>query len=489
MWRGRVVRPHSRLVYYTAMHVQRLGQRRWYYLCWSIQLPQYNAIAVCVPPLVCSVVWRRALLSFLVLWKQFSLIPGEVLFLVLFFWKKTLFKSLLKQILFADDSVNRFYLNEDWICVKHETSFLVPINSDWFAWCAGHCCGFTIIAPLQEDEEPGRWFPQITGYEVRACLLFLQRRRNFRDFLSSLSSTPMTVRSAAARPMTASYNLRSRRDSRPPPGDSSLDQSAASNESDLTSFPNATLPERAHHSSGYYPEFPPPHASSAIDLTSSYARDHERILHARVNVNAEIQHQYNRLQVLRLERRRLELRLQQLRERRSGASNADTSPAAEHSYLRTFASALRQTSPPRPSSPRRFTGLCAGDWRIAALGEESQWQWCWCRCRIGLFTCRTLIVLLLPPLSMTQCPRCNPSPPGPIHWQLTPRGHRTRKVVQHHLRQAVLTTTLWNPIYGTLPFLRSSTSTVQPWIQERLYFGSSKEQSFLRLVSCEMFLR
>lgn len=187
-------------------------------------------------------------------------------------------------------------------------------------------------------------------------LLFLQRRRNFRDFLSSLSSTPMTVRSAAARPMTASYNLRSRRDSRPPPGDSSLDQSAASNESDLTSFPNATLPERAHHSSGYYPEFPPPHASSAIDLTSSYARDHERILHARVNVNAEIQHQYNRLQVLRLERRRLELRLQQLRERRSGASNADTSPAAEHSYLRTFASALRQTSPPRPSSPRRFTG-------------------------------------------------------------------------------------------------------------------------------------
>jgi len=146
---------------------------------------------------------------------------------------------------------------------------------------------------------------------------------------------------------------------------------------------------------------------------------------------------------------------------------------------------VRQDLPHRGGS----LGLCAGDWRIAALGEESQWQWCWCRCRIGLFTCRTLIVLLLPPLSMTQCPRCNPSPPGPIHWQLTPRGHRTRKVVQHHLRQAVLTTTLWNPIYGTLPFLRSSTSTVQPWIQERLYFGSSKEQSFLRLVSCEMFLR
>ena len=186
MWRGRVVRPHSRLVYYTAMHVQRLGQRRWYYLCWSIQLPQYNTIAVCVPPLVCSVVWRRALLSFLVLWKQFSLIPGEVLFLVLFFWKKTLFKSLLKQILFADDSVNRFYLNEDWICVKHETSFLVPMNSDWFAWCAGHCCGFTIIAPLQEDEEPGRWFPQITGCEVRACFVVSAEASQFPRFPKQL---------------------------------------------------------------------------------------------------------------------------------------------------------------------------------------------------------------------------------------------------------------------------------------------------------------
>ena len=45
--------------------------------------------------------------------------------------------------------------------------------------------------------------------------------------------------------------------------------------------------------------------------------DHQQILNARVNVNVEIQHQYNRLQMLRLERRRLERRLQQLRQRRN----------------------------------------------------------------------------------------------------------------------------------------------------------------------------
>ena len=33
-------------------------------------------------------------------------------------------------------NLNRIYLNKDWRCVEHETSFLVQINyCDWFAWC------------------------------------------------------------------------------------------------------------------------------------------------------------------------------------------------------------------------------------------------------------------------------------------------------------------------------------------------------------------
>ena len=49
-----------------------------------------------------------------------------------------------------------------------------------------------------------------------------------------------------------------------------------------------------------------------ISHSHTYSRDHERILQARVNVQAEIQHQYQRLQQLRRERRRLEARLRDL---------------------------------------------------------------------------------------------------------------------------------------------------------------------------------
>nr|XP_002128991.1 activating molecule in BECN1-regulated autophagy protein 1 [Ciona intestinalis] len=62
------------------------------------------------------------------------------------------------------------------------------------------------------------------------------------------------------------------------------------------------------------------------DLSNSRAVDHQRILHARVSVNAEIQHQYNRLRLLRQERRRLELRLQQLQGRSSQSNSSPVQP-------------------------------------------------------------------------------------------------------------------------------------------------------------------
>ena len=105
----------------------------------------------------------------------------------------------------------------------------------------------------------------------------------------------ITTRSPTSRPLTASYNLRGRHDAR-----------ALSSSDNSSTAPNLREDPHSAH--------PPTDARSRLFDNVVSSRDHQRILHARVNVQAEIRHQYHRLQQLRQERRRLEVRLRQLQQ-------------------------------------------------------------------------------------------------------------------------------------------------------------------------------
>ena len=72
-----------------------------------------------------------------------------------------------------------FYLNKDWRCVEHETSFLVQINyCDWFAWSVVTAVALLLLLndkskldALQRDGRP-RWrFPQTAGCKARTCFV------------------------------------------------------------------------------------------------------------------------------------------------------------------------------------------------------------------------------------------------------------------------------------------------------------------------------
>ena len=106
---------------------------------------------------------------------------------------------------------------------------------------------------------------------------------------SSIASY-IAPRSPTSRPVTAPFNLRGRHARVTPSGEPSS-SSASDEQAARTSLRQCV---------------------SDVSHAHTYSRDHRRILRARVNVQAEIQHQYNRLQVLRRERRRLEDRLRQL---------------------------------------------------------------------------------------------------------------------------------------------------------------------------------
>ena len=71
------------------------------------------------------------------------------------------------------------YLNKDWRCVEHETSFLVQINyCHWFAWCMATAVGLLLLLndkckpeSLQRDGRPGWRFPQTAGCKARICFV------------------------------------------------------------------------------------------------------------------------------------------------------------------------------------------------------------------------------------------------------------------------------------------------------------------------------
>ena len=75
--------------------------------------------------------------------------------------------------------VNKDYLNKDWRCVEHETSFLVQINyCDWFAWCMVTAVALLLLLndkckpeSLQRDGRPGWIFPQTAGCKARTCFV------------------------------------------------------------------------------------------------------------------------------------------------------------------------------------------------------------------------------------------------------------------------------------------------------------------------------
>ena len=120
----------------------------------------------------------------------------------------------------------------------------------------------------------------------------------------------MTSRSATSRPITAWYNLRGRQSRPPPPAEPSNSSSSNEQRNQLNSRLRQLRSDIAH--------------------AHTYSRDHRMILHARVSVQAEIQHQYNRLQLLRRERRRLEDRLRQLHNNRSSLRGGDHSSTREY---------------------------------------------------------------------------------------------------------------------------------------------------------------
>ena len=101
------------------------------------------------------------------------------------------------------------------------------------------------------------------------------------------ASSRQASRTSPSRPLTAPFNLRGRHARVTP-----------SNEASSSNEPTAraSLRQRVND----------------VSHAHTYSRDHRRILRARVSVQAEIQHQYNRLQQLQRERRRLEDRLRQL---------------------------------------------------------------------------------------------------------------------------------------------------------------------------------
>ncbi|XP_076806226.1 activating molecule in BECN1-regulated autophagy protein 1B-like isoform X1 [Clavelina lepadiformis] len=168
----------------------------------------------------------------------------------------------------------------------------------------------------EDDQEDSDWATAGSSSVPRTGT----RRQWLRNWLNS-SSPVLNItagRPPSSRPMTASYNLRGRQNSRTNnSGDSRTgnDDSLNLSAEDTQSIQNITARWRSAARQ---------HLSD-VSHAHTYSRDHERILHARVSVNAEIQHQYNRLQVLRQERRHLEMRLQQLQNHpRSLAANAST---------------------------------------------------------------------------------------------------------------------------------------------------------------------
>nr|CAB3221372.1 activating molecule in BECN1-regulated autophagy protein 1 [Phallusia mammillata] len=176
-----------------------------------------------------------------------------------------------------------------------------------------------------------------------------RRRQMLRDWLSGSHPGPSSRASTNRSSTSTAYNLRRRESNlsrlipRPcePRSVASQMTPQADVETPVSLFHSATTTTTITQPRRGFSQRPP--VPGPNEPAHTYSRDHERILHARVSVNAEIQHQYNRLQFLRQERRRLELRLQQLRDR--GNNNTPLPSATEQNLL-----ASHQASPPRPST-------------------------------------------------------------------------------------------------------------------------------------------
>jgi len=128
--------------------------------------------------------------------------------------------------------------------------------------------------------------------------------------------SPSASRTSSSRPLTAPFNLRGRHGRITPSNESSSNEPS--------SF--ASLRQRLYD----------------VSHAHTYSRDHRRILRARVSVQAEIQHQYNRLQQLQRERRRLEDRLRQLQTDRTSVGIGSRRATAEDGSLHNDLHALEQ---------------------------------------------------------------------------------------------------------------------------------------------------
>jgi len=87
----------------------------------------------------------------------------------------------------------QIYLNKDWRCVEHKTSFLVQINCDWFAWCVVTAVALLSLLndkckleSLQRDGRPGWRFPQTAGCKARTCFVDFDQLFNTVSYIGIL---------------------------------------------------------------------------------------------------------------------------------------------------------------------------------------------------------------------------------------------------------------------------------------------------------------